>query len=436
MAEIADLLLMQQRLRQCKSMSQFGHFVSNDSRRIAPYQTGILWNGLSVHIEAVSGLPEPVVNIPFTDWARRTCLFLATRGEKQSAIVKVEDIEAHLRTQWHEFLPSEVVWVPLTTADATAGGLLLGRDEPWQDAELRILDYWAGAVGHAMYSLCYASRTPPWHWKSLLERRVLLVLGVVVIGLMLMPVSLSVNSRAEVVAKDAMVVRSPITGIIGEVFVQPNESVDSGDQILTFDETSIQAQLDVVNQELAISRAELQRATQASVTDRRVSSELPMLQARVEQNESRFQYNQSLLERSRIFAEHSGIVIIPVKSELEGRPVQTGEKLFTLAEPGQVELEFWLPVGDSIPLPPDAEVELFLNVYPDRIQRATIRFLSYQSEVSPDGILGFRGRAEFSEPDELRVGWRGTAKLYGEQVTLFYFLFRRPLSMLRQTVGL
>ena len=45
-------------------------------------------------------------------------------------------------------------------------------------------------------------------------------------------------------------------------------------------------------------------------------------------------------------------------------------------------------------------------------------------------IADFQGAAP-----EVRIGWHGTAKIYGEDVPLFFYLFRRPLSAIRQFVG-
>lgn len=244
------------------------------------------------------------------------------------------------------------------------------------------------------------------------------------------------NARAEVVPSNATIVRSPIEGIIGEVFVEPNQGVLPGDLILSFDDTNLQSQKDLAEQELAIARAEYQSANQAAVRDRDIASELPVLQAVIDQRETQLDYTETLLARSNIYAQKQGIVVIPRVTELEGMPVQVGERLFSLAEPGNVEMEFWLAVGDAIPLPYNARVTLFLNVYPERAHRANVRFVNYQAEVSPEGVLGYRGRAEFIDNDELRIGWRGTAKIYGDDVTLFYFLFRRPLSVLRQWIGI
>jgi len=37
---------------------------------------------------------------------------------------------------------------------------------------------------------------------------------------------------------------------------------------------------------------------------------------------------------------------------------------------------------------------------------------------------------------EFRIGWQGSAKIYGERVTLFTYLFRRPISAIRPWIGL
>lgn len=34
-----------------------------------------------------------------------------------------------------------------------------------------------------------------------------------------------------------------------------------------------------------------------------------------------------------------------------------------------------------------------------------------------------------------RIGMRGTAKIYAEQVSLGYYLFHKPLAYVRQTIG-
>lgn len=436
MPEVADLLLLQQSLRLCDSLTKIGHLLVNDSSKIAPFDTAVFWLRDSAKVEAISGLPEPVNHTLFTDWVAGICQRFDSQAEKNPLSLNLEDLAEEDLNRWKECLAGEAVWVPLTTAKGAIGGLLLARATPWQDEELGILGYWGLAAGHSTDALINRRVKEDHWWLHFSNRRIFWAIGAVVFLLLWIPVDLSVTAPAEVVAKEPEVVRAPIKGIIGKVHVKPNQLVSTGDLVVTFDDTPIRAQLDVVQQESAIANAEYQRATQASVSDRRVASELPMLKARVEQKSAQVRYNQTLLERSRIYAEADAIAILPDVQELEGRPVQVGEKILTLAKPGSVELEFWLTVGDSIPLPDKAQVELFLNVYPDEVHQAQIRYVSYQAEVAPDGILGFRGRADFDDDHQLRVGWRGTARVRGESVFLGYYIFRRPLSVLRQWTGL
>jgi hypothetical protein len=56
--------------------------------------------------------------------------------------------------------------------------------------------------------------------------------------------------------------------------------------------------------------------------------------------------------------------------------------------------------------------------------------------MSPSGVLGYRLKASLADDKAPpRIGLRGTAKLFGDRVTLFYYLMRRPLSAARQFLG-
>ncbi len=102
-----------------------------------------------------------------------------------------------------------------------------------------------------------------------------------------------------------------------------------------------------------------------------------------------------------------------------------------------------LPVSDAVNLDTGAEVRIFLNIRPDSPLSASLRQASYEAQITSEGILAFRLKASLNNPVRLsspkssyRIGLRGTAKIYGKEVTLFYYLMRRPLTALRQRVGL
>ena len=63
---------------------------------------------------------------------------------------------------------------------------------------------------------------------------------------------------------------------------------------------------------------------------------------------------------------------------------------------------------------------------------------SYQPSLSPEGILSYKLTASYEGKSNVlpRIGLRGTAKVYGGRVTLFYYLFRKPITFVRQLIGI
>ena len=79
----------------------------------------------------------------------------------------------------------------------------------------------------------------------------------------------------------------------------------------------------------------------------------------------------------------------------------------------------------------------FHHIAPGSPLWARLRQASYEATQSPGNLLGYRLKATLDDPSRMpRIGLRGTAKIYGEKVTLFYYLARRPLAAARQFLGL
>lgn len=429
---------MQQRLRALANLTEFGHFLVNDSQKILAYRTAVFWQARAAgrgQMQAVSGIPEPVADAPFTIWMTRLCHHLS-RSMKTVSRVSVSDIDEAIALDWAEYLPAHVVWLPLTNAEGDIiGGLIFARDIAWRDEELALLSHWAEAAAHAFDALLHR-RTSLFDRLRHFRTQITLAFVALFILMMFWPVSLTVLAPAEVIASRPDIIRAPLDGVIGSIEVQPNSAVKAGDVLLRLDDASLLARMDVAKQELAVARAEYRRAEQAAVTDRQASTTIPMLSARIDQARAEVAYIDSLIKKIELRAERDGIAIIADAAELLGRPVKIGEKLMTLADPAQIEIEAWLEVSNSIPLPEDAQIELFLNVDPGNPYAASLDYVNYQAEVSPEGILAFRSRARFDDSADLRIGWHGTAKFYGAEVPLYYYLFRRPFAVFRQWVGI
>jgi hypothetical protein len=161
-----------------------------------------------------------------------------------------------------------------------------------------------------------------------------------------------------------------------------------------------------------------------------------VLKARADQRRTDVAYAQSLLDRIHVNASRDGLALFEDPNDWIGRPVTIGERLLEIADPAQGELEIWLPIADAINLKPGAEVEFFLNIAPGSPLWARLRQTSYEATHSPANLLGYRLKATLDDPSRMpRIGLRGTAKIYGEKVTLFYYLARRPLAAARQFLG-
>ena len=243
------------------------------------------------------------------------------------------------------------------------------------------------------------------------------------------------GGAAEVVPLGGRVVAAPLDGVVAEFLVKPNQPVQAGDLLVRFDATTLKAQADVAERTLGVAEAELKANAQRAFADAESSARLDLLAAQVEQKRAERDYARELLARSEVRAERAGIAVFADAESWTGKPVHTGERLLELADPTQAELRIELPVGDAIALAPGAEVALFLDSDPLHRYDARLERQAYEAQGTAAGQLVYRLDATFAAAAP-RIGLRGTAKLYGERVSLALFLLRRPLAALRQRVGL
>jgi hypothetical protein len=131
------------------------------------------------------------------------------------------------------------------------------------------------------------------------------------------------------------------------------------------------------------------------------------------------------------------VVLFDNANELTNKSVTVGERIMEIARPGQFELEIRLPMGNAINFAPKAKTTLFPDIDPLHKIPAQLSDISYNVVEEPGGDMIYRLTAQFlGNRQNLKIGMRGTAKIFGKQVTLFYYLFRRPLTASRQWLGL
>jgi len=144
-----------------------------------------------------------------------------------------------------------------------------------------------------------------------------------------------------------------------------------------------------------------------------------------------------MLELAVIIADRDGIAIFADTNALTGKPVQTGEQVMQLANLNDSELMIRMPVSSMIKIDQDVPTKFFLNVNPFDSQQATYENIGYQATMDGGGLMTYKIRGRFIDQDQnLRIGWTGTGKVYGERTILAVNLLRRPITTLRRKLGI
>ena len=164
---------------------------------------------------------------------------------------------------------------------------------------------------------------------------------------------------------------------------------------------------------------------------------LAQLQRKIQIAQEKVNYQQLLLEKSNILSPTSGVAVIKDKSLIVGKPFKVGETIMVVADPNQVLVEIMIPVQDSITIKKDANINVFLDSDPLNVLQAKVIKFSYEPELTPSNILAYKVTGQLiDDTNKPRIGLRGSGKIFGEKVHLYFYLFRKPIIFLRQSLGL
>ncbi|SMF72540.1 Biotin-lipoyl like [Tistlia consotensis] len=434
-------LQLERQARHAQSADSLRFVLVNETRRLLPYRQAIFATGSEgggFRVESVSGVAVPDRSAPYLRWLERVFAWCGRNGRlAEAGRLAPEDLPAAERDEWQEWSAPEALLCPFKAPDGAVVGLLwLVRDQPWADGERVLAEQLADAYAHAWLAKAGRGRL---RRSSHRLRWLALVVPLLLLGALAIPVPQSVLAPAEVVPHEPTVVAAPLDGVVESFSVQPNEAVAAGAPLFRLDDTKLRSERDVAARSLEVAEAELRRARQGAFTDRESSAQVALMEARVRLRQAELANAEARLARVAVTAPSAGVAVFGDPNDWIGRPVQTGERILQIADPDSVELRIDLPVDSAIALPDGAEVELFLDADPLRPLAATLVRASYEAEPSSRNSLAYRLIARF-DPEAAgwaapRIGLHGTAKVFGRTVPLALYLFRRPISSLRQTLG-
>ncbi len=435
---LLTLLRVEAEARSLDDPRKLVHLITNETRKLArARQVFVLKRSRagSLVVEAVSSIDVVDRNTPLVRWIERLVKRLgddsgldALREFSLPAYCDDRDEEANTYP-FRNFL-----WVPLQLRDGTVfAGILAAREQVWLDADNIVAKRLAGCFAHAWSAL---TGTRALSRAGARKKYLALTAAMLVIALMALPVPMTALAPAEIVPRDAFVVAAPIDGTVRQVRVQPNSKVKQGDALLSMEDVRLRNELIIAENQVIVAEAKLKRSSQAAFADAEARRELRLAMSELQLRKAERDYARDLMAKTSITAERTGLAVFGSAKDWIGRPVKTGEKIMEIADPGKIEVRIDLAVKDAIVLANGAPVKLFLDADPLNPISATVTQASHEAKEVASGVLSYRLTGDLAADQPLpRIGARGTAQVSGQDAALFFYLFRRPISFLRQRFG-
>lgn len=425
------LLQLESRARLAPA-EELPYVIVNETSELFPYRQAVLWRKDSARPAAASGVASLEKNSPYALWLS-PMLQHFSRDQRAELITAfgADDLPQELAHDWPDWAPEFGLWVPLPAPSGGTHVLALFRETPWNDAEMHLLSYLTETYGFALAWAEAAKPAKPWRERVQDSRRQLII-GGLILAAAFFPIRQSVLAEAEVIPHQPNMVRAPLEGVVESFYVQPNEEVSAGQKLFSLDMTQLQSRLNVAEETRDIAQTEYLQMTQQALLDPTVKAKLAGLKSKWDQQAAEVDYVRTLLERCVVTAAQSGVTVFDDPNDWLGRPVTQGEKILAVANPQTVELEIRLPMDDLIALKAGDEVLFFSNVTPHHPLQASLTYFSYRTSPTPSEVMAYRLKAEFADPANLpRLGYHGTAKLYGARRPFLLWLLRKPLRTAR-----
>jgi len=425
------LLQLESRARLAPA-EELPYVMVNETSELFPYRQALLWRRDSTRLVAASGVVSLEKNSPYALWLMPMMQHFSK--DPRAAMISAfaaDDLPPELTRDWPDWAPEFGLWVPLPAPSGGTHVLAFFRETPWNEAEIHLLSYLTESYGYALAWAEAAVPVKPWRERIQGNRRPFII-GGLILAAAFFPIRQSVLAEAEVIPHQPNMVRAPLEGVVESFYVQPNEEVSAGQKLFSLDMAQLQSRLKVAEETRDIAQTEYLQMTQQALLDPTVKAKLAGLKSKWDQQAAEVDYVRTLLERCIVTANQAGVTVFDDPNDWLGRPVTQGEKILAVANPQAVELEIRLPMDDLIALEAGGEVLFFSNVTPHRPLQAKLTYFSYRTSPTPAEVMAYRLKAEFSDNSELpRLGYHGTAKLYGTRRPFLLWLLRKPLRTAR-----
>lgn len=415
----------------------------NLSVRYGHYDRAVLWSLQTRQptILGISGLGDVDRTGPIVE--RWKTLVNAIDDSTRTHILSATTFETQ-RTLWAELAAHThgltVLWLPIRVDGRVVAAVWLER---WGSTDFSDNDIARFESLALAYAIAWRSVTGRPHWSkrflhTLGRDRTLFFVTVAVVALVLLfPTPLRVVAPCEVVPDRPTAITAPLAGVIDEIVVEPGQTVAPGQLLAVYDKRVATEELNVARQQVQIIESDLQRSRAEAFEKPAARAALTLLENRLLQERVRLDAAQQRINKLELRATVAGIAAFDDPNAWQGRPVQVGERLMLIVQPGDTRVRVWLPESDNIEFRRDKPIRIILDSDPQTSRNASLDFVSLESRITSTGLAAFRAEAHWLSKNaaSLKPGLRGSAVLYGHRVPLAWWMLRKPIAALRRATG-
>lgn len=395
----------------------------------------ILWitrRGKDIKIETLSSQAVLDKTTPFAQWMTRQLEIRARQGELDN--LTQWEFENSSKDTPFTYPFTKAVYAPFSP-DPQRGGLLFTRDHDFTKTDMPLFKRLArifGMVALAMKSKKQLRLTLSKRWTLLSAASLFALVS-------LIPVPMTTLAPAEIVASTPYIMTAPFDGVIDDILIPPNAVVEKDTPLIRFVDTAYRNEFILAGKEQSIAEAKLRQASLNAFISETARRDIAIAESEKSLAIARQDYARDRLSKTILSAPKSGLAIYSNPAELRGRHVSTGEAIIHIADPANIRLRLEAPLSTGETLKTDARIKLFLDNDPLNAVEANLSSASYYAQSMPNGHMAYEayGNLRLSDNKSLpRIGTRGVAKIYGQTAPLGYWLFRRPITLIRQSIGL
>lgn len=413
--------------------------IINDTYFINKYDRAILFSKIAgkVRILGISG--QETFNLQTELASRLKESVQKLKNSSNQRVLNAEDFSA-CPEHWkyiQALRSTTVCWIPFDVGNEEIGLWLEKYDDPEAEQKFNteiinikkyLVPAYAAAWSRINRGISFHKILPHVNMK-----KVGLFSLLILILLFIIPIRLRIVAPCTVLPDHPYIVTAPMDGIVDHIAVNPGEEVHVGQTLFEYDKKIPLIHYKTALDDVDLVKSELNSAYVLGIANVIENSKLTKLTLELKNKENLLAYAERQLKLLVNTSPVNGLANINEPAEWRGKPVKHGENIMTISNPKETRLGLWIPEKNIIQFASDIPITAFFNSIPTQTFKAKLMFITPEVKINEELVPGYNAEAEWLNPEESpKLGLKGYAFIYGERVSLFYYLMRRPISAIHK----